>query len=68
VEEAIIPAGDSLWALNLRDGEANVVWRLPLPATPFAPIIADVDADGRAEIAVVCADGFLRIIDDERRS
>lgn len=64
VEEAIIPAGDSLWALNLRDGQVNIVWRLQLPATPFAPIIADLDGDGRGEIAVVCADGFLRIIDD----
>ncbi len=38
LEEAPIPAGNSLWAVNM-------------------------DGDNKAEIAVVCRDGYLRIID-----
>jgi len=64
--EAIIPSAEGLHAVGMGADGARTLWRLKMPAVPSAPILADLDSDGKAEIAVVCADGYLRIIDGRR--
>jgi len=63
LEEAVIPSGEGLSAVGMRDGAVKELWRLPLPAVPSAPIAADLDGDGKAEVVVVCADGMVRVVD-----
>ena len=59
LEEFLLPSEKELIAFNGRDGKANVVWRMPLPATCRQVVVSDADGDGRAEILMPCADGYL---------
>ena len=68
VGEFVFGWGQTLYAVNGRDDQPNVVWKLELPARCGAPILADVDADGRSEILIVTEDGYLRCVDGPAES
>ena len=64
--ELVFASERTLYAVNGRGGKANVIWNLRLPHRCGPPILADVDADGRAEVLLVTDDGHLRCIDGRR--
>ncbi|MCX5771725.1 MAG: hypothetical protein NTZ09_15850 [Candidatus Hydrogenedentes bacterium] len=49
-------------AVGDNNGAARVVWRYDLPAASGAPIAADLDGDGRSEIAAGTAVGQVLIL------
>ena len=51
-----------LLALDEREGQGFVLWRVPLNAAIRDVLIADVDGDGKAEILVETDDGRIRIL------
>lgn len=54
-----IVAGACVSALKGREDRAEVLWSLDVGAAASAPVIADIDGDGRVEVLVVTGDGFL---------
>ena len=60
-DEALFVIGKTLHCLGTdKEGKQGVVkWKLDLPVAVGAPVIADADGDGLAEILVTGADGFV---------
>ena len=61
LDEFLFTKGEMLYALNGRDGKANLVWSLELPANPGPLVYADADGDGKPEILFVGSDSYLYI-------
>jgi len=51
-----------LYALGDNGGAAHLLWRCHLPSGSGAPIAADLDGDGRSEIAVPVGDGHVLVL------
>ena len=67
-DEAVFSIGDTLYAVGAsRDGrKGEIRWELKLPGRLGPPIIADADDDGKLEIILVCADGYVYGIGQKR--
>lgn len=65
-EECIFPTGNVLYAVGERSGSrgAEFRWKLTLPAAMGPLAVADVEGTGRAQLVVVCEDGYLYGIGD----
>ena len=62
-DELLCGAGDgALYALEERDGNCNVLWRLQLGSQVLSPVIADLNGDGTAEILVATSDGRMHCL------
>ena len=62
-DELIYPAGNELIAVTGGRESGRILWRWKGPAALSLPVIADLDGDGLAEIAVQSADGSVHAID-----
>src|SRR5262249_61889059 len=61
-----LPNGD-LIALDERNGAPVLLWKLTFEAGVREAIVADLDGDGLAEIAVELEDGTIRVLKGEKR-
>ena len=61
LDEFLFTKGEMLYALNGKDGKANLVWSLLLPVTPGPLSYADADGDGKPEILFIGSDSYLYI-------
>jgi outer membrane protein assembly factor BamB len=62
-DEFLFAVGKTLVAVNGKDGAANPVWQVELPAAPGNLAFADVDRDGKLEILCIGADSTLYCLD-----
>jgi hypothetical protein len=65
-EEAIFTRGNTLYAVGTTDDgrSGKLRWKLAFPTTLGPPTVADANGDGRAQILVVCADGYVYCVDN----
>ena len=63
VSEFIASAGSRICAIKGVGDQGKVAWSLDLGSSLSAPIIADIDGDGRVEVLVTTAEGYLCAID-----
>jgi hypothetical protein len=65
-DEAIFTRGNTLYAVGTTDDgrSGKLRWKLAFPTTLGPPTIADANGNGRAQILVVCADGFIYCVDN----
>jgi len=66
MEEFLFTREKTLYALNGKDGKANLVWQFDLPATPGKLIYADADGDGSPEIICGTNDGNVYVVGEAR--
>jgi hypothetical protein len=62
-DELLFVAGDELVAVTGSREAGRILWRWRGPAALSLPAIADLDGDGRAEVAVQSADGVVHVLD-----
>jgi outer membrane protein assembly factor BamB len=60
-DECVFAIDDTLYAVGTDAGgvAGEVCWTLKLPARLGSPTIADVEASGKLQVIVACADGFV---------
>lgn len=66
-DEFVFGVGNDLIALTEKQGVPHPFWRLSLDERLYAPIAADIDDDGFAEILLMTQTGGLVCIDDARQ-
>ncbi|MBI4600536.1 MAG: hypothetical protein HY721_01110 [Planctomycetes bacterium] len=64
-DEVLYPSGDSLVCVAGDRTAGRVLWVWQGPAALSMPAIADLDADGEAEVALQAADGSVLCLDGE---
>ncbi len=66
-DEFVFGVGNDLIALTEQQGAPSLFWRLTLDERPYAPIAADTDGDGFAEILMMTHGGSLVCIDGAKQ-
>ncbi|MDO8587768.1 MAG: hypothetical protein Q7T82_12085, partial [Armatimonadota bacterium] len=66
IEEFLFTRGQTLYALNGKDGQPNLVWQIALPALPGPLAYADADGDGSPEIIFGGGDGNIYLIGEAK--
>jgi hypothetical protein len=52
----------ALYAVGDDNAKPRVVWKAEIGAAAGAPIIADITGDGKSDIAVPTADGYVALL------
>ncbi|MBI3923407.1 MAG: hypothetical protein HY318_18445 [Armatimonadetes bacterium] len=58
-EEFLFGASETLYALGSEGKGPKVKWQMDLPKALLSAICGDVDGDGKSEVLLLCADGYL---------
>jgi outer membrane protein assembly factor BamB len=67
IQEFLFAHNQTLYALNGKDGKANLVWSLDLPVLPKFLAFADADGDGQPEIMFGANDGHVYTVGQEAK-